>query len=240
MYRVVNLPRKVLITTDEVVSQGPTDNSVDVRVLLSAIQIAEERFIKPLLGKELYYDFRTKKNTVVDSTNNADLTTAINSANDTTITLKNGEIVNAIEMVDNDWYTQLWNEYLWKLCAECVVYVASPTNYSRFTASGEMINNPKTVTFQGDGRGAASIDRSDMQWKLDKLLMDRIQPLIAAMEEWLCDYKENFPLYKKCKCDNDENTGISLKGKTGWIHGIYEKKRRFGNHGDEDKEYEDD
>ena len=223
MYRLSQLPRKVLITTDEVINQGATDNNADSRMLLSAIQIAEERFIKPVLGKELYYDFRNKKNVVVDTINKTYLTDLINEANDSEdIVLKEGDIINAIELVDNEWYKTLWYEHLWKLDAECVVYIASPTNYSRFTASGEMENNPKAIT--NEGQGAATVDLDKMKWKMDKMLMDRIDPLIAAFDEWMYDSMGYFPLYKNYNLWN-RNDGVSVKRKSPWIHGIYNDRR---------------
>lgn len=226
MYRVVTLPYKVLITTDEVINQGPTDADPEIRQLLQAIKIAEERFIKPAIGKELYYDIRDKKNTVVSDVNKSLLETMINESLEEAgsteqVTLKAGEIVNALELIDNDWYVQLWNEYLWKLTAECVVYIASPTNYSRYTAQGEMVNNPRTVSIQGEGKGSETVELKDLKWKLDKLLMDRIDPLIKNMHEWLCDNVQHFPLY--CKdCSRPDNNNR----KTAWIHGIYNKPKR--------------
>ena len=62
MYRVNDLPRRVLITPDEVIAMGPTANSVDPRNILLAIQIAEDRFVRPVICKTLYNDFRNKKN----------------------------------------------------------------------------------------------------------------------------------------------------------------------------------
>lgn len=227
MYRVVNLPRKVLITTDEVIAQGPTDETPSPRLLLSAIQIAEERFVKPVLGSALYLDFRDKKNVVVTDVNKDFLETTINEELNLseTLTLEVGDIVNAIELVDDDWYVELWNEYVWKICAEAVVYTAIPTNFTRFTAQGEMQNNPRTMAFNGEGAGSASAELKDVKFIMDKTLMDRIDPLLAAMKEWICDNITHFPLYdsKKCKCKTD---GISVERKTGWVHGIYKDRRR--------------
>jgi hypothetical protein len=212
MYKVNLLPRKVLITPDEVISQGPTDANPDPRVILQAIQIAEDRFVKPAIGKDLYNDFRDKKNVVVTTINKTNLESAFNNG----AVLSNGEMVNAIELVDNAWYIQLWNEYLWKLTAECVIYIASPVNYSKFTASGEVNNNPQVMAIQTEGSGSSSVSLRSMQWKLDQILMNRIDPLKAAMHEWLCDNRGYFPLYNRsCKQNED---GISYQRKSGWIH----------------------
>jgi hypothetical protein len=184
-----------------------------------AIIIAEERFIKKSICKEFYEDFRNKKNVVVDNTNTATLTAAYGQP------LTNGQVINAIELVTNQWYKNLWFEFLWKICAEVVIYTATPTNFSEYTSQGEMINNPKNIL--NDGQGASSATAKEVQWKMDKMLMDRIDPLIQSMHEWICDNKEHFPLYtcKPCACKED---GVSYKMKTGWIHGMYNENKKGG------------
>ena len=104
----------------------------------------------------------------------------------------------------------------------CVIYIATPTNFSRYTAAGEMVNNPKTLGMPGEGSGTATVDLKDMKWKMDKLLMDRIDPLIATTQEYLCDNIVNFPKYNCRKCLCDENGGTSYQRKTAWIHNIYD------------------
>lgn len=214
MYRINPLPRKVLITTDEVVAMSPTDNNPDPRILLHAIQIAEDRFIRQAICKDLYNDFRTKKNVLITAENLSTMKSEFPSG----VTLVAGEMVNAIELVQDQYYTDLWNEQLWKLVAECVLYIASPTNYSRYTAAGEMQNNPKTIGM--DPQGAATVGLKEMQWKMDKMLMDRIDPIIASTQEYLCDNAAHFPLYNCRKCGKED--GISFKRKTAWIHDVYE------------------
>lgn len=215
MYRINQLPRKVLITPDEVIQWGPTDNTVDSRNILMAIQIAEDRFIKPALCKDLYNDIRDAKNVVVTDVNKTYLESLF-----TGVTLNNGQMVNAIEFV-SDVYQGLWNEYLWKLLGECVIYVATPTNWSKYTSQGEMQNNPKGVMLQGDG--SMSVALKDLQWKMDKMLMDRIDPQMAAMQEYICDNIADFSLYNCHKCLKNEN-GISYKRKSPWIHNAYTKR----------------
>lgn len=230
MYRVVNLPRKVLITTDEAIAQGPTEDNVSPRFILSAIQIAEERFVKPAIGKEMYYDFRDQKNVVVTDLNKAYLEGLINDELqlDTPIELEVGDIVNSLELVTNDWYIQLWKEHLWKIAAEAVVYIAIPSNYTRFTSQGQMQNNPRTLSYDGQGQGSQTAELKDVKFILDKTLMDRIDPLLAGMHEWICENKEQFTNYsklKECKCNAD---GISVSRKTGFVHGLYNDKKTRG------------
>ncbi len=224
MYRRSQLPRKVLITTDEVIAQCAADENPGVRQLLAAIQIAEERFILPMIGRDMYYDFRNKKNVVVNSINKAFLEGLINEGNTSeAVVLNEGDIVNALELVDNTWYKELWIEHLWKLTAECVIYIASPTNYSRFTSSGEMENNPKSIT--NEGQGSATVDLNKMKWKMDKMLMDRINPLITAFDAWMYANRGQFPLFKNY-ADWNNNEVVDVKRKSPWITGIYKNDRR--------------
>lgn len=218
MYRINPLPRQVLITTDEVIALAPTDNSVDPRNILQAISIAEDRFVRQAICKNLYNDFRSLKNVIVTDINKSFLQDLF----PTGVTLNDGDMVNAIELVSNSNYQTFWYEHLWKMVAECVLYIATPTNFSRYTAEGEMINNPKTIGM--DGQGSASATLKELQWKMDKMMMDRIDPIIASAQEYLCDNVTLFPFYDCRKCCNED--GVSYKRKTAWIHGVYEHRRR--------------
>jgi hypothetical protein len=208
-----------------VIALGPVDSNADPRNLLSAIQIAEERFVKPLLGREFYDDFRNQKNEVVTTDNIDVLTPIINETSGETVELVAGQIINAIEFVNNEHYVELWNEHLWKLIAECVVYIASPTNYSKHTASGEMVNNPKNIANMGSG--ASSVELREMKWKLDQILQNRIDPLVATLKEYLCENRGYFPLYKG-ECGRNERGGISVERKTGWVNAYGDKDKRRG------------
>lgn len=233
MYRKSNLPRKVLITTDEVIQMAAVEPDTDPRVLAAAIQIAEERFVKPALGARLYYAIRDEKNVEVTATNKAALEALFAAQSDDRVRLSEGEIVNATELLTTAAFRTLWNEHLWKYAAECVVYTAMPTNYSRFTASGEIVNNPRALSLGGEGNGGAqSVELKDLKWKMDKLLQDRIDPLRSAMELWLCENKDSYPLYASRCGETTDTGGVSMQRKTAWVHGIY--NRRSGSCRDDD------
>jgi hypothetical protein len=213
MYRVLQIPRKTLITTDEVIKMTAVDDVPDTKHLLQSIQIAEERFIKPAICSDLYYAIRDMKNVVVDNDNRLAL------QDDTQMTLVNGDILNATEFLTDANFINIWFEYLWKLTAECVVYQASLTNYSRFSASGEMQNNPASIT--NEGRGAVSVDLKTMQWKLKKILEDRIDPLMASMKQWLYDNRSLYPLHNCMNWYKQDYSGVSVDRKTGIIWNAY-------------------
>lgn len=228
MYRLIPGKRKLLISSDEVVAMSAIDNNVDVRQINAAIQIAEDRFIKPILCRDFYYDLRDKKNIVVTTVNKTYLEELINTDNTgEDIVLQVGDIVNAIEWVSEQLYLDLWYEYLWKLVAETVVYIASPTNFTRFTAQGEMENNPKGIGM--DGQGSASVELSKMKWKMDKMLQDRIDPITASMMQWIYENRSYFPLMN-CRQWNTLRIqdGVSVERKTGWVHGVYDRTDRTG------------
>lgn len=227
MYRLNLLPRNVIISIDEVIRMAPIDGNSDARNIESAIIIAEERFVRKFMGYDFYDDFRNKKNVEVTSINIDFLTSQVNIGNTgETIALEVGQRINAIELVDNEWYRKWWNEFGWKLIAECVTYIATPTNYSKYTSQGQMQNSPKLLGMAGSGSGSSSVDLKDIKWTMDKLLMDRIDPLIESSHEWLCKNRSWFSLYnsKPCPCES-ELSGVSFKRKTGWIHNVYDDEQ---------------
>lgn len=206
---------------DEVISHADLSNNPDVKNIESAIIIAEERFVRKILCRSLYDDFRTLKNVTVDDANKADLQAKVNIGNTGPAkVLNNGDVINAIELVDNEWYKKLWYEYLWKICAECVAYVSTPTRWLQSKSAGEMLNNPPDITQQ---QKAASGELKDIRWKMDKMLMDRIDPLLESMKEWLCENKDQFPKFDCIDCNSVLLDGVSHLRKTGWIHGVYDE-----------------
>lgn len=221
MYQINPLKRKVLITAEEVLFHGPTSHTADKRQIEQAIIIAEERFIKPSLCDGLYELFRTQKNWTVVShahdINNVMASLPI----DFSIGLNIGDMVNAIELVTDQHLVDLWNEYLWKICAECVIYTATPTNFIAYTAQGEMINNPKNIL--SDSQGSNSATQPEIQWKMNKLLMDRIDPLLNAMHSYLCKNRANFQAYT-CKHCEQNGKGILVDRKSPWIMAYNKKK----------------
>ena len=77
-----------------------------------------------------------------------------------------------------------------------------------------------------EGAQSATVNLKDMQWKMDKMMMDRIDPIIAALQEYLCDNITNFSLYncRKCPCVKDNN-GVSYKRKSPFIFNAYKGRR---------------
>ena len=224
MYRLNNLMRNVLITTDEVVFHAPTKQTLDPRTIQNCIIIAEERFIVPEFGFDLYYDMASYKNVVVTSLNIVSLQTKFqNSATppQNTITLKEGMIVNAYELMPVD-YQALWIQQLWKLLSECVMVIAYPEAFIQFGTEGIMHG----VAPAGPMTTATTVgpDLKSVKWVMDKKIADRIDPLITAMKNFICWQRKTSPaIYPKytipCPCENDDTVKVR---KSNFVLGIYD------------------
>lgn len=229
MYRINHLNRSVLITVDEVIFHAATDAKVDARQIMQNIITAEERWIANTLGDKFYEDFMNKKNVVVTDSNKADLLTKINASltaagvqNITLTAIPNGTIINAIELVTDEWYVKLWNRFLWKLTAECVDISGIVPSWVRTTSSGQQQNNPNVIG--GNGSGSATAGLKEVQFKMSSAIQDRIDPLIERMILWICQNKTHFPLFEKACGDCDGSgmpDGVSHVRKTNFITNIY-------------------
>lgn len=225
MYRFNQTKRFVLISTDEVIAKAAIDQSTDVRLIENCIEVAEERFIVPALGDDFYESFISKKNIIVTNANQAELLAKVNDAlvaeGKAAITaddLKPGSIINAIELVEDPNLVALWNRFLWRICAEAVDMMTTVPSWLRHTAQGQQHNNPNVIG--GNGQNSASGSRRDVEFKMDKMIQDRINPLIERMHKWICDRSDVYPDYEvPCGCEED---GVSDQFKGGWIMGVYD------------------
>lgn len=199
------LKTKVLITTDEVIFHGPTDSKVDPRILLQSIIIAETRFIQPMLGATVYNALVEAKNTLVTADNKVQLQTDLNTGRTDRemITLQEGDYVNSDDSLSAT-QKALWNTYLHKITAECVVFCSLEGNRARFTAKGVTKNFPATIGGIGD---TASVDLYELRHLIDRTLQVRINPLLEAMHEYL--YSTAYPDYTRKKYST-KRSGIIL------------------------------
>lgn len=199
MYNLNPLMRDVLITAEEVIFHAPTKHTLDPRTIEQSIIIAEERFIRPELDFAMYTALAMEKNKLVTNENKGDLQTYFQG-----YTLKIGDVVNAYEFL-SAYNLDLWKQHLWKLLAECVMVIAFPEAYIQFGSAG--ISHTVAPASPMGGSGDVSPDLRSVKWMMDKKLMDRIDPLIQSMKDYLCRARTvaplSFPLYtKECPCDN--------------------------------------
>lgn len=233
MYRINYLQRPTLITPDEVLFHAAMDGSVGEREILQNIIVAEERIIAPALCDDFYEELITLKNKELKTQQDvSNYETLINTSLEAdsrqplpTGYLKIGMWVNAIEFVTDQNYLALWNRFLWKLTAEAVDMMCVVPGWLRHTNQGQQKNNPEVIG--GSNQGSASGDRRDVQFKLDILMQDRIDPLVERMHQWICKRKDRFANYCK-QCDCGDNNGISVNRKTDWVFNAYDKKDDCG------------
>lgn len=224
MYRLNPLKRNVLITVDEVIFHGPTQHTLDPRIIEQSIIIAEEGVIRVALGYDYYQALITEKNTLITDANKEAQQTLITAAlpsDAQDVVLQAGMIVNALENLSADNKT-LWNEYLWKLTAEVVIMIAYPEGFVQIGSEGVHHKAPPAGPMTSGG--IVSPDLRTMKWALDKKQMMRIDPLREAMHLWLCKQQkaddDKYPLYEKtCDCNAD---GVPYKRKTDMILGLYD------------------
>lgn len=193
MYSINPLPCNVLITPDEM-NRMFEYNSIDPNIFMAAIQIAEQQFVVPILGYNFYRDFINQKNVVVTSGNIAALQVYFTPRN---ITLELGCIVNAIELITvSPENALLWNSVLWKYIYECVMFVALPENYAKFTSSGIQINNPNPSFIDGSAQGnSAGVSLQGLKYLRDNRLLNRVSVMSDALEQFLCANYRSYPLY---------------------------------------------
>lgn len=223
MYRINPLKRNVLITVDEVIFHAPTKQTIDPRTIEQHIIVAEERFIRPALGYDFYQALTLAKNKLVTDANKATLETEINDSleeDQPQVELTSGQVVNSYNYLTTENQT-LWLEYLWKLTAECVMLLALPESLVQFGTEGVLLSAPAASPMGG---GVTSPDLRMAKWAMDKKLMDRIDPLIESMHQWLCKQQDadsaKYTAYEKdCDCNKD---GIAYKRKTDIILGLYD------------------
>lgn len=232
MYQINRLNRNVLITPSEVKFHAAIDAEVDERQILQNIIVAEERFIANTLGDAFYEDFISKKNVKITAGNQSALLNTINASLEaqgldeiTEIDLHVGTIVNAIELVEDEWCVKLWERFLWKLTAECVDMMTIVPSWLRHTSAGQQMNNPDVIG--GNSGGSVTGKVTDIKFKINTSLQDRIDPLTERMKLWICQNKKYFPLYTKdcgetvCGKTGEIIDGVSHLGKTNFILNIY-------------------
>lgn len=209
MYSINPLSRFTIITPDECTHKLP-GVSLDSKKWIAAIELAEIRFVIPLLGYSLYTDICNDKNVYVDSGNIGALQALINtsfSANKNP-TLAIGNIVNSPELGSfSPAYKMLWNQALWNYIYNCVYFIALTENYAQFTSSGVVKANPLDSSIGEVAKSSTGISLSDLRYLNDRWLFDRINPLQDYVELTIFNNLSSFPLYPREKCAHRDSDG---------------------------------
>ncbi len=227
MYAINPNSRFTLITPDECTAKMP-NNSLDSSKWKSAIELAEARFVLPLLGHNLYIDICSKKNIYVTYANIDYLQTfftvqfGINpSSGEPNVKIALNQIVNAIELPSiTEEYLKLWNEALWNFVFNCVYFVALTENYAQFTNSGVQKSNPVDSALGENTSKNVGISLSDLRYLNDRFLFDRITPLQEYLEQFICYNQGSYPQYTSCNCNKWDKEN-KIKRNTSFIN-MYE------------------
>lgn len=211
MYSVNTCTTPVLITPDECMRQF-SGNKLDPNIWSSSIEIAEERFVRPVLGDDLYNDICSEKNILLTSGNLATYQDLINTQNGANAqTLQVGWYINAYELFANSGnntnYASLWTTCLWKFCYEAVFFVALAENYVKMTDSGVIKNNPTpgfidSNSSQGTSAGA---NLKDIKYMRDDTMLQRISIMRDKTINYLYDNYALFPLYPQKLVDQTKH-----------------------------------
>lgn len=232
MYAVLpySISRPTLITPDECTAKLP-NASLDSAKWKAAIELAEIRYVEPILGWNLYTDICTNKNALVTSGNivalQAIFTAQFGYEPDGTtpkVVIAVGQTVNSIDLVTvSAAYKNLWNNALWNYVFNCVYLVAIVENYAQFTSSGVQKANPLDSAIGTTSAANVGISLNDLRFLNDKLLLDRVNPLQDYLEKWICVNITQLPLYPVCKCqDRWEMKGGEIVSRTTQFINIYE------------------
>jgi len=171
-----------LIKPAEVVNTGtfraaPVNARFDINVISPHIQSAEERFIIPILTKDLYNDMVAQQNPLI-SNYNPDA----------------GALVDKFLGLSLANYESLWELYLLRLVSYCVYYESLP--FITFQVGSKGI-------FQNNSEFAENGGISSVKYMQD-VMMQRIENLTEIVKKYLCDNKTDFPLFSDhyCPCNN--------------------------------------
>lgn len=212
MYALIKIGRRVLISPSEVISNVTADATLSIDKVQHSIIIAEERFVRTFLGWELYELLLNAKNQVVTDDNKVSLQASIDDTYKETITLKNGDIVNASEFLSAD-YKALWDYGLCKYIAEAVKFVAIPDAYAEWSESGIQKNNPAIPTLAENQERVAAIGLNEAKWLMDTWMNQRLEPLKNAIHTFICRNVTKYPGYiQPCECNDNRANAVAKSG----------------------------
>jgi len=170
-----------LIKPAEVVNTGvyrpaPTTARFDVNVIAPHILSAEERFLLPVLGVDLYDDLVLKQN-AAESNYNPSV----------------GAIV--LKFPNDPAYESLWTSYLMRYTAYCIFYEVLPFLAVQVSSKG---------IYQNDSEFAQNQGISGVRFLQDNM-MQKIDNLKPLLEIYLCKNKTALPLFDSCHCPCDDD-----------------------------------
>jgi hypothetical protein len=216
--------RNVLLTADEAVKKIFTTGNVDPRAFVAAIELAEARFLRPLLGYGMYEQLAAAKNKVVTEANKAALTLAMEATwgAGKFEPLQVGQVVNSTTFLITAQQT-LWNDWLWKYASEATRQCLITDIYAPLSNSGMTKRNPVASALDENTKESVGIGLADAKWLTDKGITDRLEPLRESLVEFLCRNRSIYSLWPSENCPAQGSTATPAR-QTGWITSIYDEE----------------
>lgn len=213
MYAINPTSRNTLITPDECTAKM-ANTALDSKKWAACIEVAETKYVLPVLGWAFYNDLCDKKNVVVTSSNIAALQAIFTAQFGTQIDgttpqviLTEGMIVNSPNLASmTTVYTTLWNQALWNFVFNCVYLVALPENYAQFSNSGVQKSNPLDSAIGEASAKSVGITLNDLKFLDNNKLLDRVNPSQTYLEWFLCANKGDYPLLPSDTCEKYSTT----------------------------------
>lgn len=171
---------KTLIKPAEIVNTGiyrpaPTTARFDINIISPHVKSAEERFIIPILGVNLYNDMVDKQNAAESNYNPAV-----------------GAIIEKFPLDAN--YEEFWVNYLMRYVAYSVFYEALPYIGLQVSSKG---------VFQLNSETAENLGINGVRFIQDNM-MQRLSDLEPLIKSYLCENKADFTLYNSSNCPDNE------------------------------------
>ena len=167
-----------LIKPQEVVNGGiyraaPTNARFDINLISPHIASAEERFLIPILGQDMYDDMVSKQNAAI-SNYNPDA----------------GALVDKFPTDAN--YETLWTKYLLRFEGYFIYYEVLPYVTIQVGSNGAYFNNVE----YGQNIGVQGLKF------MQDTTMQKIENLREKIKDFLCDNKADYTLFddKECPC----------------------------------------
>ncbi len=203
------LSNKQEITGNEY-SLFPQNLGID-SIVVARIYPTEKKYLKPLLGDEMYEDMIVKGKDQISNYTSAPFS---------------GGVLPPVEKFPNDAnYEKLWSHLLLQFVSICLTHECLPFIAAQVQTNGINQNNPQFAT------GLTIKDAQTLQLQE----RDTINGLWYEIEKFLCENADDYPLFHKEKCKhytcsslcnpNKQNTRIK-KGVIFYGHKRKNKRHR--------------
>jgi len=160
------------ITSSGIFRGAPVSGRFDAFLTAPHIIDAEREYFEPIVGAAMWQDMISKRGTA-----NCNYNPAI------------GAIVEAFP--DDANYEELWQLYAFEFISMAVYWFALPYIQTQMHSGG-------AVNINDQFHRSASVEQID---RLQNQTGDTLSKRAYAITQWICDQRENYPLFVNSSCD---------------------------------------